>query len=208
MTTHTKIAAVVLGAFAILGAFAFFGMTPFGNQIIQTSSTLGNTASPAGTTLSSAKIAEQVVSVTSSTTFSMLNSDATDRTITAADIFLTGGNSTSTIYTITCATSTSLVQGLGGNTNNVLAVTIPAITANSLYGTTTNPGAYLASSSPGILGTSTPMGGQLIQLQNTFARTWKTGSYLNCVVGTSVGAVNGLLDSAITGYISFPYRGQ
>lgn len=191
--------AVVAGVF---GLAAFFGFTPFGKTVVQK---FEGTASPAATTLNSAKIAEQVVTVTSSSTFSMLNSDATDRTILSADVFLTGGNATNTTYAITCATSTDAAHGLNANTNTILAATFSP-TNGAIYGTTTGSGsAYIASTSPGITGTTTVA--TLPLILNNFARVWKTGSYLNCIVNTT-GNVQNTFDSLVTGYISFPYRTQ
>lgn len=159
-------------------------------------------ASSAGTTLNSAKLAEQIVTTSSSTIFSITNNDASDRIISSADAFLSGGTSTSTSYVIACATSSN--TGTAG-ANKILQLTI-APTDSLTFGTTTT-GFYMASSSPGITSTSTPQGGTSPQARNPFARVWASGSTLVCNLTTTGGGGN-LFDSGISGYVAFPYKGE
>lgn len=163
--------------------------------------------SPGGSTYNSAKVAEQVVITTSSTTLSIYNSDTSDRIITGSEIALRGAESTTTTTVIGCATSSSATNGLGGNTNYILEFILAASTANQ-FGTTTGAGMYIASSSPGITGTSTVAANPTQNLVNPFARRWASGSYLNCVVTTTTGSNTNLLDTNMAGYIAFPYRSQ
>lgn len=211
-TTKSLLAfAVIAGVF---GAMAYFGVSPFISQTsTQTVDQSGNQSSnqlagsTAGSTFGTRKVAQQIVSVTSSTTFSILNSDTSDRTIASADMFLTGGASTSTQYAITCATSTSATQGIQASTNPILAVTTTAPNGWNIFGTTTAAGAfYVSSSSPGITGFATTT--TTVIAQNNYARIWKAASYLNCVIATANGSVSNLFDSGMVGYIGFSYYSQ
>ncbi len=150
------------------------------------------TASPAGTTLSTSKIAEQILTVSTTTVFSVLNSDANDRTIVSVDAFVTNGQSTTTSYSITCATS-SAATGVGPTTSTAFSVTF----ANGgIFGTTTSSGgAFVSTTTPGVITTS-----------SNFARNWVAGSYLVCK--STASANNNLFDQNVTGFVSFTYRGQ
>lgn len=161
-------------------------------------------ASPAGTTLSTAKIAEQVTNVATDTQFAILNTDANDRSITGVDIFLTAGAATSSLYTVQCATS-SVATGLNGSTNYIFNSTFPVT-----YGTTTaNSNFYVSSSSPGIVSTTTSVtGSPAANYVNNFVRNWKANSYLICKLVNSGTGQNNLFDPAMTGFISFSYKGQ
>lgn len=170
------------------------------------------TGSTAGATFGTYRVASQVVSVSTSTVFSMLNTDTSDRVVLGADMFLTGDTTaTSTQYAVTCATST-VAYGVGPSTSNILAMTVSP-SANSPYGTTTAPGSfYMSTTSPGVTGTTTasgPAGGAVSNFAfNNFARIWPANTYLVCTLVTTVGSNSNLFDSQITGTISFPYRSQ
>lgn len=208
MTTTQKVFWSGVVVLSILGGLAWFGWTPFLNQIINNNSTTEQVAgSPAGSSFNTAKAATQIVSVSSSTVFTLPNTDASDRTIEGAEIFLTAGNSTSTTYTVACATSSN--TGTVGS-NKILQVSIVGGAANTEgYGTTTS-GVYIATSSPGMTGTSSPAtSGYLIRTgTNAFARQWTAGSNLVCGLTTTSGSASNLFDSAITGFIKFPYQGN
>ncbi len=201
MTTQTKSILALIGAVIIAGAIYGAYQYPEATQQLAGSS--------AGSSFSTAKVASQVVTVSTSTVFSLLNTDASSRVILGTDIFLTGGAATTTAYAVTCATSTAASGPGNGTASNILALTLAF--NGTYYGTTTSPGAvYVASTSPGITGTTSTIAinAVLDQNYNQYARIWPSGSYLNCKLVTSGGSVSGLFDSGITGTISFPYRGQ
>lgn len=204
MTNSTK-AILALVAAVVIGGFIWGGYS-YPTAIQQTV-----VGSPAGSSFSTSKVAEVTVPVSTSTWYTSYNSDASDRTITGAELFLAGNGAagTSTVFSITCGTSTNPynVQGV-----NIFAISLPAANGASIFGTTTGSGyTYVATSSPGITGTSTDQIPGPVQNQsyNQYARIWKAGTYLNCVnVSTVGGTDNDVLNSANTGYIAFPYRGQ
>lgn len=205
MSNNTKYLlgfAVVAGIFGLL---AFFGYTPFLNVISNTTQQIQQVAgSSAGSNFNTSKIAEQTLTVSTTTVYSVLNTDTSDRTITGADGFITNGNSTSTSYSVICATSTS-ATGQGTPSSAILAITF---TNGGIYGTTTlNGGAYFATTSPGVTGSTTPTQAvPSVTGLNNFARNWTTGTYLVCK--SSASANNGLFDPSVTGFLAFPYRGQ
>lgn len=188
--------ASVLIAAAIVGSYFF----PVNTSKVITEYLTGSTA---GSTFNTRKIAEQIVNPSTTTLYSILNTDNATRTITSMNVFLTNGNSTTSNYLIQCATSTS-ASSIVGNTNYIGNFTISGSGPSSIYGTTTNAGeVYISSSSPGITGTSTqgtPTGSMSSTTQ--YARVWAPNTYLNC---SSVGSTGNLLDSNVQGYIGFPY---
>lgn len=169
--------------------------------------------SPAGTTFSNAKVAQQTVVVSTSTVFSILNSDASDRTISAIDMYLANGAATSSIPSLRCATSTVATGFTPANTNWILNQSF----SQTEYGTSTGTkGFALASTSPGLTGTSTspvsPTTGfypPQTASSTIYVRNWASGSYLVCE-NTNSGSFNGAntLDAGTTGYIGFRYWGQ
>lgn len=163
--------------------------------------------SPAGSSFATSKAASQVVKVSTSTVYAQLNSDGSDRIINGADLALSGGTSTTSPYLIQCATSTVATGFTPANTNYIYQNTIVAGATADPFGTTTT-GYYLATTSPGITGTTTISNAPLGPYQNQFARRWKAGTYLVCELTTSVGSTANLLDANVTGTMSFPYRGQ
>lgn len=183
----------------VLAAVALGGWFYPVQQIIQVAS-----ASPAGTTFASSKVAQESVTTATDTVFAMINSDSNDRTITSADVFLANGAATSSVYTIQCATS-SVATGLNGNTNYIFNSSFPVT-----YGTTTvGNNFYVATSSPGIIATTTSVtGSPAANYIDNFARDWASGSYLVCKLATSQGSDLNTFDANMTGYIAFPYRGQ
>lgn len=191
--------ASVLIAAAIVGSYFY----PASSTRVITNYLAG---SAAGSTFSTRKVAEQVVTTSTSTVYSILNTDTATRTITSMNVFLTNGNSTTSNYLIQCATSTS-ASSIVGNTNYIANFTISGSGPSSIYGTTTTAGeVYISSSSPGITGTSTqgtPTGSFASTTQ--FARVWAPNTYLNC---SSLGSTGNLIDSNVQGYIAFPYDGN
>lgn len=194
---------IALGAVVVLGGLALGAMNLFDSEeeILAGSSE--------GTTFSTARVASQVVSNSTSTLFAVLNTDASDRFILGADIFLTGGQtSTSSSFRIACATS-SIATGFSSATPNFIYNQIILADATEPFGTTTSAASYaISTSSPGITGTTTPLfaGGAGVFV-NQFARVWKTNTYLVCQNDASGNATD-LLPSLTTGTISFPYRAQ
>lgn len=187
---------IIIGAFGVLLIVAIVGgyfFPKFSSQFTAGSS--------AGSSFNTAKVAEQVVTTATTTAFSLSNGDSSDRTITGADIMLKGGTSTTTAYTIKCATSTS-ASSLNSNINYVLNMDLTA--SSSIFGTTTAMGMYMASSSPGLTGTSTAS--TVSNATNAFVRNWATGTNLTCLVTTGDGY--NAFNSGITGFFAFPYRGQ
>lgn len=180
---------VVLGL-AIGGAYAY----PRATEQVQQGQ-----GSPAGTSFNTAKVASQQVTVGTTTTFSQLNSDVSDRTILGVDIMLRGATATSTTYTVACATSTT-ASSLQSNPNSILNTTL----ATSTFGSIIGVGTQVSSSSPGVTGTTTAS--VLASLANPTARNWAAGTYLNCQV-TTVDNYNAF-NSTTNGTISFPYRAQ
>jgi len=156
--------------------------------------------SPAGTSFNTAKVAGQAITTATTTTYAVLNSDASDREITGFDTNLANATATSTTYSLKCATSTS-ASSLQSNTNYILNTTL----ATSTFGTIINAGTFVASSSPGLTGTTTAST-LVADLTNQYVRVWKTGSYLVCQVTT--GDNYNAFNTTTTGTINFPYRGQ
>lgn len=176
--------ALVIVAILALGAY-FFPQASY--------QSVGSTA---GATNTTAKIAQQIVTTSSSTIFAILNTDASDRTIASANIFLANSSATTTLNTITCATSTTPYD-YGSNSNFILHYDT---SFNS--GTTTGAtGLYVATSSPGMTGTTTA---STLPVKQSIGRVWKTGTYLVCVDVTSGGNSN-LFSSGTTGYVGFSY---
>lgn len=199
-TTTLKVLGGIILVLAVVGAYFY---PRVGSQVA---------GAPAGASFGDDKISSQVVQVSTTTIFSQYNYDSSSRIIRGADIFLTGASSaTSTVYAVTCATSTTASGPGASSASTILALTLSA-SNGAYYGTTTSPGAiYMASTSPGVTGTtstSVPQDSVLSQSYNQQIRIWPAGSYLNCKLVTSGGSVDGLFDSGITGTITFPYRGQ
>lgn len=184
---------------SVMGGLAWFGLTPFGKVVVQEIQSIG---SPSGSTFGTGKIAEQIITTGTTTAYSILNSDSSDRTIIGSDVLLANAMSTSTTFTVSCATSTTNAS-LGGNTNYIYRTTL----ATAVYGTTSGQaGLFIASSSPGLTGTSSPSSAFSPGIINPGYRNWPSGSYLNCLVTTS-DTFSGF-GSSTTGFIAFPYRGQ
>ncbi len=151
--------------------------------------------SPAGASFTDAKSAGQQVNTATDTVFSMLNSDASDRIIKATDVYLAGSSATTSNYLINCATST-VANGLSGNTNYILAQNLSAG-----LGTTTNSGLFFSSTSPGLSGANVAA--------STTARVWPAGTYLVCKAKDTASA-NSLntFPTGTTGTFNFPYLPQ
>lgn len=158
--------------------------------------------STAGTTLTTSKIAEQIISTATDTQMAITNTDTSDRTITSAELFLSGGAATTSLYTVNCATST-VATGLNGSTNYILSTALPVT-----YGTTTNgSNFYFGTSSPGLVGTSTTSGFPANYVNN-YVRVWKAGSTLVCKLVNSGTGQNNLFDPSMVGFLSFSYKGN
>lgn len=199
MSKNTKIVLGIVGA-VLVGWAIVYGWNNPQSQIVQQQVA----GSSAGATFSTQKIAAQAVVVSTTTTFSMLNSDASDRVIERAFMNVSGGESTSTIYAVACGTSTTASGPFTGSAN-ILDMAIAGTNGWPLFGTTTSAGnLYMASSSPGITGsaTTTSTTGQPI---NNFARIWRSGEYLNCRVSTSIGSNSNLWSSTLSGIMGFVY---
>lgn len=155
--------------------------------------------SPSGSTFQDAKMAQQVVTVGTTTAYAVLNTDSNDRLINSVRIRLSAATATSTTYNIACATSTS-ASSLQSNTNYILNTSL----ATTTFGTIVGGGTLVSSSSPGITGTTTAS--VLVPQGNVFARVWAAGTYLVCQVTTadSFNAFN----ATTQGFISFPYDPQ
>lgn len=192
MTKNIITGAVIIGA--ALGVLAFFGLTPFGQQIVQ------QFGSPAGTTFNTAKVAQEVINTSTTTQLSILNTDASSRIITSADIAIYGGAATGSVPTLTCATSSTATLGGQPAANKILAANLFALGT-----TTSNNMIYVSSSSPGITGTTTAS--FLTTGTNVWARTWNSGSYMTCSLTASDNSAN-LMDSGMVGTVGFKYLAQ
>lgn len=190
MTNTTKYIAAFVVAVAIFGSY-FFPKSQIVTQMLA--------GSPAGASFNTSKVAGQQIILGTTTAYSMLNTDTSDRTITGFDSMLRGATPTSTTYSLACATSTS-ASSLNGNTNYVYNSSFATTTFGSIIGA----GTYVATSSPGITGTTTAS--VLNSLANPFVRNWASGTYLDCLLTTadSYNAFN----STTNGTINFSYRGQ
>lgn len=144
----------ILGVCVIVGAIAYNYFSPkFG--------TIG-TGSAIGTTNSTQRIAQAVCNNQATTTYvSFLNSNATDRVMTSIELFMTGYQSTTTLFAVDVGTSTVAVGT--SSTNYFLHAT------NGQIATSTDP-VYFASTTP------TTTNGN---------RIWATGSYLNVVANAT-----------------------
>lgn len=204
MKTKEKIILGVLAIIAVAGMFLPLGGTQ--KETIREIMNAG--ASPVGSTFLSAKLAAGTVSTATTTTISLYNSDASDRVIRSAEISLTGEtNSTTTNYTIKCATS-SIATGMLTSPNYIVNQNINTVSGGlGMFGTSTGGNLlYVASSSPGLTGyASTSLLGFGI---NQYARIWAAATYLNCTVTTSSGSNSNLFGAGMTGVIAFPYLGQ
>lgn len=193
---------IVYGLAAVVVLIATF----FVGKSLGTSVSLGSVNSVAGSTSTTRNSAIQSITTGTTTTYSVLNTDSTDREISSAIITLFNSNAagTTTAITINCATSTTNAS-INGNTNLILSMLIPS-TSYSLFGSTTsNGGLYIATSSPGYTGTSTsPVTAITLAPNYPFIRNWPTNTYLNCMV-TTVDSGNSF-QSTMTGLISFPYE--
>lgn len=177
---------VGLGAVGVvLGTLAFFGLSPYGQTIIQQFAG----SSPAGTTFNTAKIAEIAVSPSApganATSSSILNTDANDRLILSEEIGCQGVGQSKAAYsgaglaalTLSVATSSTASPAANANTNVVgsSAATIGTSTPN-----------FVMASSTASNGATSP-GSALV------SNIWAAGSYLtltfnatntaSCVVG-------------------------
>lgn len=177
--------AVVLGGL-LWGAYQYpkEGATPF-------------VGSSAGATFQTAKIAEQIVGVSTSTQVAILNGDVSDRIITDGGFYIANSAATTSTYTIFCATSSVATGFSPANTNWLFNQNINGI------GTTTGAGGtYVSSTSPGITGTA---GGT----NATSTRVWGSGTYLMCQINNNASANDvDLFSSGTTGYIGFGYKGE
>lgn len=160
-------------------------------------------ASPAGSNYTTSKLLGQQVTTGTTTAIAALNTTTQSDIVKNAEVVLYNGISTTTSYTIACATSTS-ASSLNGNTNYVLDMTINAV--NSQYGTTTGSGLFMSSSSPGITGIpsfGTTIGTTTLE---TATRVVPANTYLACLVTTADGA--NALNSGVQGTITFPVIAQ
>ena len=146
-----------------------------------------------GATNSTAQIAEQSINApATSTLLSILNTSDNTEYINTFEMAFANGVSTTSTYTIQCATS-SVATSLNGNTNYVVNASVQE------FGTTTGLGMYVPSSTtPGVIG-------QNANALGTSTRQWAGGSstYLVCVDLNSGNTGTALLDSGITGYLRF-----
>lgn len=183
--------------YTLLGVIAFVAI--LGGYIYpQNNVKLGAVVeSAAGTSNSSLKQAQLNITLATTTTYAYLNSGSTDWEINEARIQIAGQTSTTTTFTVQCATSTS-ASSLSSNTNYILSTVL----SNGVYGTTTGSGLYIASSSPGLTGTTTAS--VLVDRSNAYVRNWTVGTYMVCQV-TTADSYNAFTTGA-TGFISFPYN--
>lgn len=188
MSNTNKLIVGLLVAVAIIGSYFY--------PQVESAQLLGSTA---GTTFSTSKIASQQVTLGTTTAFAIQNTDASDRIIQGVDIVLRAATATSTTYGIVCATSTT-ASSLQSNPNYVVNTSL----ATSTFGSIIGAGTFVASSSPGIMGTSTAS--VLASLANPFGRVWATNTYLVCQVTTADGY--NAFNSTTNGTITFPYRAQ
>ncbi len=155
-----------------------------------------------GTVNTTAPIAEQSFNAVSSTTIlSIFNGDDNARIINDVSFFQTGANASTSIFTVTCATSTT-----GSANLNALGVANTNYVLNTLLATSSSItpfSSYFASTSPGIIG-QTIGGGELA----TSTRQWAPSSYLVCITSSTGGSTSGLFDAGSKGYIRFSYSRQ
>lgn len=134
MTTLQKSVLAFFGLAALLGAVAFFGLSPFSKEVTQ--QVFG---SPVGTTFNTAKVV--AVNITPSTqgatSTSVLNTDATARYIANYGMVgCTGVGTSQTDLTgtglaallVQAATTSVANQGLQGNTNYAMNLTVSTST--------------------------------------------------------------------------------
>lgn len=194
---YLKIIGIILGVIVVVGGYFYPIITP----------TLGN-SNPGGTTYGTSKNAGENLVTSTDTVFSILNTDASDRVITGFEIYGLSGAATSSQYNLTCGTST-VASGLPPASSYIVNQFLSQLG----FGTTTGATSplYIASTSPGVTGTSTAsVVATGFAGANAFARVWPTNTYLNCKVVDTVSGANALnrLDAATKGFIAFPYRAQ
>lgn len=182
-TTPWVFVGLIITALAIFGAYEYPKPTAVEHLAV---------GSPAGSTFNTSKVAEESLVISSSTVYSVLNGDTADRIITDVRAYLSGGAATTSTFTLTCATSSN-AYNFGSNANKILV----ASTTPSLVG-----GQYIASSSPGVLGTTTAS--VVANALNQVTRVWASGSYLVCTNVSSQTPYN-LYDSNTTGFVAFHY---
>lgn len=158
MTTLTKSVLALAFVGAVFGTIAFFGLSPFGKTVVQ--QVFG---SPAGTTFNTGKVVAVDISpaTQTSTSSSVLNTDASNRWIASFGFSgCTGTQNSQTDLTgtglaswfVQAATTTVANQGLQGNTNYALNLTIPTSTAGVpaiVAASTSTPSAVFGIWAPG-----------------------------------------------------------
>lgn len=163
---------------------------------------------PAGTNNSDAKFYTQNFSVASDTVYSVLNTDSTDRLITGFEFYGTGGTATTSQYSLNCGTST-VASGIAVSTSYIVNQNL----SQTGFATTTGAATplYIASSSPGLTGTSsiTSLSTGLLGT-SAIVRVWPTNTYLTCKLVDNTSGANALntFDSLTKGYIGFQARTQ
>lgn len=137
MTNSLKIVIAFAVTGAVAGLLAFFGLTPFGKTIVHQ---MVAGASPAGTTFNSAKIAavSMVPLSAGATSTSILNNDANIRWMAGFGMAACTGVGTSNTFpstgtglaawSVQAATTSVPNNGLQGNTNYAMNLTIPTST--------------------------------------------------------------------------------
>ncbi len=162
-TSNYVLYAVAVGA--ILGAVAFFGLSPFGQSVVQQITQYG---SPVGTTFNTAKVAAINItpSAIAASSTSMLNGDTSNRFIT--DDFWQCVGSNGQGLSVVAATTTIANLGLQGNANYIMANNFATTSTTNVVES------IVASTTEGVLpGTS---------------RVWPSGTYLTFVMGTTSNA--------------------
>lgn len=184
------------------------GVVAVGAYFYPSSSTLLGASLPAGTTNGDTKIAQESIVTATDTIFSMLNTDSTDRNIASFEMRAANGAATSSLYNINCGTS-STAGGVGPTSSYVVGAVLSTSNTgtNTQFGTTTGSGFYVATSGPGVMGTSSSLANGNV---NPIDRVWPTNTYLTCKVADQVSGTNALntLDANTNGFTEFTYRIQ
>lgn len=155
----SNIVKVIVGVGLALGICAFFGVTPFGQSVVQQTTT----QSGAGSTFSTAKIAEVIInpSVVTASSSSILNTDVSARIITDSVWSCSGSNGQG--LSVVGATTSVTGVGLNGNINYFMNSFATTTVASQIE--------YVASSTEGI--------------QTYTNRLWPAGTYATFVMGTT-----------------------
>lgn len=159
------------------------------------------TAVTNGATQATAPISQQSISAVSTTTIlSILNTDDNYRVINSVEAYYSGGAASTTIYSVTCATSsvaTGYSQPATGVINYVLNTVLNSIFSN---GVATSSTIFLAASTSPGLSNYLSTGNSALA---TSTKQWAPNSYLVCETTTTGGSTSNLLDAGYSGFIRF-----